>query len=527
MASLRNHAGSAAEKDYLVGLALDRPELKFNPKNPARFKLVAQVDSGNKHSWSHVDGDQGHVSTKHIARNYDDYLSHQGDLKDGENNPIIGALPSGNGDHGFLYELKGLRRKGEGKLVLKGRLLDHDLVHQYQDQMSAAFGRSVIHNHLRFDPSVTIQPSASARQLPSSRRLGDQAEPFEFGRGPLEFSFGGLVSSIGSGISSAASSVASGASSAANTVADVGSSVGGTIANGVSSFGSSISGIASSVNWGNFGSSIIAPFASFGGILGNFFGGSKSNSFNLTWPSLSISGSDGPFSASLSATPTMDGSLNFNSGYFGALNPSTVSLEFNPSLPISGQVGVDLGSASAGASTTVDGPSVSTAAPVIGEATLSSAVDFQLDLEGSLGDGVGQMGATVDFAPAADFTLSTGHASFSNATKNPVVTTQLPAAWDSLAPQASLTLTATPSITLTAGPSIPDFIPYVGGRGLATLDTTFDNPIAFSVDLSNPDQLNIAVSGNISSQFQFFGADVDPPLVSANLYGPINSTIAL
>jgi len=47
------------------------------------------------------------------------------------------------------------------------------------------------------------------------------------------------------------------------------------------------------------------------------------------------------------------------------------------------------------------------------------------------------------------------------------------------------------------------------------------------MDLSDPDQLDIAVSGNISSQFQFFGADVDPPLVSANLYGPINSTVAI
>ena len=88
-------------------------------------------------------------------------------------------------------------------------------------------------------------------------------------------------------------------------------------------------------------------------------------------------------------------------------------------------------------------------------------------------------------------------------------------------------MTATPSLTLTAGPTIPDSIPYVGARGLATLDTTFENPIAFSVDLSDPDQLDIAVSGNISSQFQFFGADVDPPLVSANLYGPINSTVAI
>jgi len=527
MASLKSHSNSVAKKDYLLGLSLDNSELKFNPKKPGHFELVAQVDSSNKHSWSHVDGDKGHVSSKHIARNYKEYLSHQGNLKDGEKNPIIGALPSGNGDHGFLYELKGLKQKGEGEFVLKGRLLDHDLVRQHQDQFSAAYGRSVIHNHLRFDHSVTIQPSESARQLPSFRRLGGQAESFEFGRAPLEFSFGGLVSSIGSGVSSVANSVASGVTSTVNSVANLGSSVGNTIANGFNGFGSTVSGVASSVNWGGFGNSIISPIASFGGIVGNFFGGSKSTSFDLTWPSLSVSGGEGPFSASLSATPSMSGDLNFNSGYFGALNPSTVSLKFSPSLPIRGQVGVDLGSASAGASTTIDGPSVSTAAPVIGEATLSSAVDFALELDGSLGEGVGQMGATVDFSPGAAFTLSTKHASFSNTTKHPVVTTQLPAAWDSLAPQASLKMTATPSLTLTAGPTIPDSIPYVGGRGLATLDTTFENPIAFSVDLSDPDQLDIAVSGNISSQFQFFGADVDPPLVSANLYGPINSTVAI
>ena len=84
MNSLKNHAGSAAEKDYLVGLALGKPELKFSPKKPGRFQLVAQIGSNDKHSWSHVDGDNGDVSSKHIARNYEDYLSYQGDLKDGE-----------------------------------------------------------------------------------------------------------------------------------------------------------------------------------------------------------------------------------------------------------------------------------------------------------------------------------------------------------------------------------------------------------------------------------------------------------
>jgi hypothetical protein len=118
--------------------------------------------------------------------------------------------------------------------------------------------------------------------------------------------------------------------------------------------------------------------------LGSYFGGAKSNSFHPTCPSLSISGGDDPFSASLSATPTMSGALNFNSGYFGALNPSTVSLASNPSLPMSGQVGVDLGRASAGAST------------------------------------------TVDFAPGAALALFTGHASFSSTKQHPVVTTQMP-----------------------------------------------------------------------------------------------------
>tara|TARA_B100001939_G_C16796836_1_gene553879 strand:- start:522 stop:785 length:264 start_codon:yes stop_codon:yes gene_type:complete len=67
-----------------VGLVLDNSELKFNPKQPGHFKLVAQVDSSNRHSLSCVDGDKGHVSSKHIARNYKEYLSHQGNLKDGE-----------------------------------------------------------------------------------------------------------------------------------------------------------------------------------------------------------------------------------------------------------------------------------------------------------------------------------------------------------------------------------------------------------------------------------------------------------
>ena len=84
MTSLKSHSNSVAKKDYLLGLSLDNSELKFNPKKPGHFELVAQVDSSNKHSWSHVDGDKGHVSSKHIARNYKDYLSHQGNLKDCE-----------------------------------------------------------------------------------------------------------------------------------------------------------------------------------------------------------------------------------------------------------------------------------------------------------------------------------------------------------------------------------------------------------------------------------------------------------
>lgn len=216
-----------------------------------------------------------------------------------------------------------------------------------------------------------------------------------------------------------------------------------------------------SVNWGRIKLLYYISHCQFGWHLGSYFGGAKSNSFHLTWPSLSISGGDDPFSTSLSATPTLSGALDFNSSYFGALNSSTVSLAFNPSLPMSGQVGVDLGRASARAATTVDEPSASTAASVIGQPTLNFVIDFKLDLEGSIGDGVGQMGATVDCAPGAPLTLPTGHASFSTTKQHPVVSTQMPSGWDSLAPQASLTLTATPSITLTAGPTIPDSIPYV------------------------------------------------------------------
>ena len=519
-----------------MGLDLGKATLEFSAKDASRFKILAPVGSKSKHSWSHVGGDYGSVGSKHLVRRYRSYLSYSGDLKDGERNPILGSLPSGSGEFGLMYELKRLQRRGKGQLVLKGKLLDHDFVRQHHKELSAAFGHSVIHNHLRFDPSVDVEVPVSARQQPSFRRLGSKSGSFEFSRGPLQWSFGGMINSIGSSVSSTASSVASsvvsGTSSAVNSIAGAGSSFGNNIANGSGDIMSGIEdGFSGSGSYGGIpfksANNIVSPLVTFGGVVSNFFGGSKSTSFNLTWPSLSISGSDGPFSASLSATPTMAGSLNFNRGYCMAWDPSTISLKFNPSLPISGQVGVDLGSASAGASTTVDGPSVSTAAPVIGEATLSSAIDFDLDLEGSLGEGVGHMGATVDFAPGAAFTLSTGHASFSNTTQHPVVTTQMPSGWDSLAPQASLTLTATPSITLRAGPTIPDAIPYVGGRGLATLDTTFANPIAFSLDLSNPDQLNIDVSGNISSQFQFFGGDVNPPLVSANLYGPINSSVAI
>ncbi|MEB3253631.1 MAG: hypothetical protein VKI93_02855 [Synechococcus sp.] len=532
MASLQDHFSSADSADYLAGIGLSNATIKFKASNPRQFTIKASTGKSDQHDWAHVGGESGSVSSKHLVKNFEQYFQDASSpgsdgsdsaasSRDASEHSVIASLPSGLGNGSFLFESNAIKHK-KGGLVWKGTMLDHDYVSENHVAFAKAFGDSTVHNHLRYDPTqhivVESDSGASAR---SSRRMPiSELAASESDRGPLAWGWNPIkavshaVSSVTHSVSQAASTVAHAGQAAANTVAHAATSSASAVKNGVSQAVKATD------------SHVVAPVVHAANVVANAVAGKQSDSFSMTWPELEISGNNGPFSASLSATPTMSGELVFTHGYVGAVDPTTIQLTFTPSLPITGNVSADLGSASDGASFTIDGPSVSTEAPIIMEATLSSALDFDFSVDATLGDNFGDLSATVTFTPAANFTLAKSGSSFKNVTKNPVVTTNFGTFdFDDLSPDASMSFTATPSITLTAGPEIPESVPYVGGKGLATLNTTFGNPVELTMDFADPSKLNVAVSGTLGSSFEFFGADVNPPLVDATLYGPIHTVV--
>ena len=536
MTSLQDHFSSADSADYLAGIGLSNATIKFKASNPRQFTIKASTGKSDQHEWAHVGGESGSVSSKHLVKNFEQYFqdasspgSDDSDSaassRDASEHSVIASLPSGLGNGSFLFESNAIKHK-KGGLVWKGTMLDHDYVSENHAAFAKAFGDSTVHNHLRYDPTQHIvvesdsgASARSSRRMPISELAASRSD-----RGPLAWGWNPFKA-IGQAVSNATHSVSQAVNQAASTVAHAGEAAANTIAHAATSTASAVeNGVSQAVK--STESHVVAPVVHAANVVGNAVAGKQSDSFSMTWPELKISGNNGPFSASLSATPTMNGELVFTHGYVGAVDPTTIQLMFNPSLPITGNVSADLGSVSDGSSFTIDGPSVSAEAPIIMEATLSSALDFDFSVDATLGDNFGDLSATVTFTPAANFTLAKSGSSFKNATKHPVVTTNFGTFdFDDLAPNVSMSFTATPSITLTAGPEIPEKVPYVGGKGLATLDVSFGNPVELKMDFADPSKLNVAVSGTLGGSFEFFGADVNPPLVDATLYGPIHTVV--
>ena len=534
MTSLKTHFADADSQDYSAGIDLSQATIQFSPKNPRKFTIKSATAKSDRHQWAHVGGDNGSVSSKHLVNNFEKYFidasvgsgnsRSNASSREASDHPVISSLPSGLGNGSFLFEHRSIKHK-KGGMVWKGTMLDQDYVLENHAAFAKAFGGSTVHNHLRYDPMRNIVDSGVSQTDGSSRRM--PMEDFSgstFDRGPLAWGWHPFKA-VSHAVSSATHAVSHAVTHAASTVSHAGEAAANTISHAATSTTSAVkNGVGQAVKATE--DNVVAPVVHAANVVANATAGKQSDSFSMSWPELKISGNNGPFSASLSATPKMSGELVFTHGYVGAVDPTTIQLTFNPSLPITGNVSADLGSASDGASFTIDGPSVSTEAPIIMEATLSSALEFDFEIDATLGDGVGDLEATVTFVPAADFTLAKSGSSFKNATQNPVVTTNFGSFdFDDLAPDASMSFTATPSITLTAGPEIPESVPYVGGKGLATLNTTFGNPVELSMDFSDPSKLNVDVSGTLGSNFEFFGADVNPPLVDATLYGPIHTVV--
>lgn len=530
MTTLGKHWTSAKTKDYIAGINLYESTIQFNPKNPTKFTIRSSAGKDDLHEWAHVKGARGSISTREVVKNFDDYFqsaypsSDDNSLKPAKH-PVIASMPSGFGDGSFLFKHRSIRHKNN-ELVWKGKILDHNYVLNNHSALSTAFGDTTIHNHLRYDPKKLINPGSDESKDPRQNRIlhTKDAKDFAQDRDPLY----SLLGDIGRGLSGAAHSIGSAVNNIGSEAVSVGEAAGNSIASTASDTTSAVKNAAGDVI-SAVDSGLIVPLINGANAIKNDVAGKKSKSFSMTWPGLDIGKTSGPFTASLSATPSMTGELVFTHGYVGASNPETIQLSFKPSLPIKGYVEVDLSESLDGASLSIDGPSVSTEAPVIEEATLSSSVDFEFKPQEPIKAGLGKLNANVTFNPAAEFSLSEAGASFKNATTNPIVTNNLESLFsDDLAPGTGMTFTVTPSISLSAGPRVPNGIPYVGGMSIATLSATFSNPIVISQSpVYGGFYGEISVSGNLSSNFEFFGDELNPPLANETLYGPINSSFSV
>ena len=225
----------------------------------------------------------------------------------------------------------------------------------------------------------------------------------------------------------------------------------------------------------------------------------------------------------------MDGNVRFRSGIVTAIwDSSTISFTAVPRITLSGDVGLDLGSVGTQYTKTFSGPTVTTAAPVIGQATLASAIDVTARLGAQLGEDVGRAAVGMTVAPAASFTMSNRGLSFADKSGSPELTPMFghftP---DSLAPSAGVTLTVTPRMSFLAGPTLPGLPGFPDPFRVATFDVTVANPVPFTFDLANPSQLDVATSANATSQFTFMEGTVTPQLMNEPLYGPVVTTVDL
>ena len=538
MTSLQDHFSSADSADYLAGIGLSNATIKFKASNPRQFTIKASTGKSDQHEWAHVGGESGSVSSKHLVKNFEQYFqdasspgSDDSDSaassRDASEHSVIASLPSGLGNGSFLFESNAIKHK-KGGLVWKGTMLDHDYVLNHHQALASAFGESTIHNHLRFDPTHHIIESAPAAA--SRSRLGrkiplDDVAVIENGRGALGFGWHSFTHALGS----ATHAVSHAVTHAASSVAHAGQSVGNAVAHAATSSASAVkNGVSQAVKATD--SHVVAPVVHAANVVANAVAGEQSNSFSATFPGVNIYDNMGIFTAGLSVSPRVDGELIFHHGYVGAVDPGTIDLSLEASLPISGSASVDFTQADSLVEKFMGG-SVSTTAPIIGEATIQGSVGASLEIDFDLAEGGPVLSASISVAPGASLTLNSSGASFSNTSPHPTVTTVHEGTFDpkkwTYTDNSRATFKLSPSLELIAGPMVPSTVPYVGGKKLATVNTTLSSDVVTTLDFSEPSELDVQVSAGIDGNFTFFDKTIKPDFVNANLFGPIASTVSL
>ena len=84
-------------------------------------------------------------------------------------------------------------------------------------------------------------------------------------------------------------------------------------------------------------------------------------------------------------------------------------------------------------------------------------------------------------------------------------------------PEGELVATITPVLDITALPVIPEDVPTVGGMGLANVGITYQNPIVFKYETTNPTSLQGSVSGEIEPELSILGQNIGG-IPSLNIY---------
>ena len=569
---IRQHFKASGKKDYLFGLDLINPTIKF--KKDGSFQLKTETPKDHRHEWVSRDGARGRLSGRHLARErwwtaYTADRKGRGDLynsKDGlasdrgvRDRKVIGVMPSGQGTNLFMYEMDRVRHKG-GDLIINGHVLSKDFMHDHAREISAAYGSSTLHNHLKFQKYLpeALEELSEADSTRKQRRVraSDADVPTSTGR-PLAIfgssGLGGVMSDISGGLGDLGGAIEDTAGKAGEVLQDTAHETGEVLKDTANETVEVIEDAAevieetaketaevvedtiTDVADQTFETLVstaenLADYAVYGyEWVKDLLTGAVELSFDLTWDELSLNYNKGPFSSRLGLQPSMAGKVRLSEGYAAAaFDHSTISFSVEPRFDLIGDVRLDLGRAGVGYSKTIQGPSRTTAAPVIGQATVSTEIDVSFAAGVSLGEDVGFLGATLHTAPAVGFTMSGTRVNFADRSKPPSLTPDLgPFTADNLAPSTRVSLTVTPKVKFIAGPRIPDDVPFVGGMDLATLDVTIANPIPFTYDPAKPSQFDVATSANATSQFNFMGARVSPQLMNEPLYGPETVTIQL
>ena len=524
---IRQHFKASGKKDYLFGLDLINPTIKF--KKDGSFQLKTETSKDHRHEWVSRDGARGRLSGRHLQRE-SRWTAYTGDRKgrgdlynsmDGlasdrgvRDRKVIGVMPSGQGTNLFIYEMDRVRHKGED-LIINGHVLSKDFMHDHAREISAAYGSSTLHNHLKFQKYLpeALEELSEAESAPKQRRVraGDTDVPPSAGRPVALFGNGGW------------GDVTGGLGNLGDVIADKAGKAGEVLEVTANEADQTYKTLVSTAE--NLADHAVYAYESVEDLLT----GAVELSFDLTWDELSLNYNKGPFSSRLGIQPSMAGKVRLSEGYAAAaFDHSTISFTVEPRFDLIGDVRLDLGRAGVGYSKTIQGPSRTTSAPVIGQATAATELDVSFTAGVSLGEDVGFLGATLHTAPAVGFTMSGTRVNFADRSKPPSLTPDLgPFTADNLAPSARVSLTVTPKVKFIAGPRIPDDVPYVGGMDLATLDVTIANPIPFTFDPAKPSQFDVATSANATSQFNFMGSRVSPQLMNEPLYGPETVTIQL